>query len=328
MKTLQALTRGRGESGGYFLRSGEDSEFSVPAEDDSLDGLAVSEEEYWDRYYNYCEGNCDRSYEWNNGYLEERPVGDFQSSVMYRWFLHLLECYFSTYPAGIIANIEIGFRLALPHGTVIRKPDLGVVLHGNPVAAKPLDRNFKGIYDLCVESLSYSTREDIVRDTVQKKTEYARAGVKEYHILDARGMETAFYRLNARGTYSKIKPGKDGVLRSQVLPGFQFRISDLYTQPALEKLSEDPVYQDYVLPFYQKARHEAESQRLRAEQEKLRAEEERVRAEAEKHRADQSEKRFFEAARNMLANGLELERIMRYTGLSAEELGKLSESVL
>jgi len=314
MKTLRALDRVRSQDSGIRISAKEDFEPSG-----SLDGLAVSEEEYWDRYYNYCEGDSDFSYEWNNGYLEEKPVADFQSSMMYRWFLSLMECYFSAYPIGIMSNFEIGFRLALPHDTSIRKPDLGVVLHDNAVTANPGDSSFRGTFDLCVESLSYSSKRDIVRDTVQKKREYAGGGVREYYILDARGKKTAFYRLNKKGKYTEMKPGKDGIVRSEVLPEFQFEISDLYAQPSLEKLSEKEVYRHYVLPFYQKARQEAEAEKQRAEQEKRRAEQ-------EKQRADQAEKRFLEAARSMLANGLDMGRIMKYTGLSAEELALLSET--
>ncbi len=321
MKTLQALTRGRGEIAGFCLRSGQDRESFVP-DDDSLDGLAVSEAEYWERYYNYCEGNCDRSYEWNNGYLEERPLSDYESWLMYHWFVRLMDCFLTVHPIAKTMGLEFGFRLGLPRRKKsVRKPDLSVIRNDNPEVLHPDAQSYRGTFDMCIESLSRSRKSEIMRDTVEKKREYQNVRVKEYFILDARRIETAFYRLDAKGKYRNIVPENSDIINSEVLPGFRFRISDLYTQPSLEKLSENPVYQEYVLPFYQKARQEAESQRLMAQAEKQRAE-------AEKQRADQSEKRFFEAARTMLANGLEPERIMKYTGLSAEELGKLAEAAL
>ncbi len=290
----------------------EDTAYIGTGEEDivSENGRYVSEEEYWKKYYSHPDFN----YEWKNGYLEEKPMADFQSSLMYRWFLSILECYFSTYPLGKTVNLDIGFRLAFPGGISIRKPDLAVVLNDNPVMLNLADCNFEGIFDMCIESLSYSATDEIKRDTVEKKKEYQGAGVREYCILDARGKETAFYRLNTKGKYVKIKPGKNGIVRSRVLPGFQFAISDLYTQPSLEQLSADKVYGHYVLPFYQKARQRAESERQRAEQ--------------EKQRAEQAEKRFLETARNMLKNGLDIARIIKYTGLSADELSELSEKNL
>ncbi|MCP4109136.1 MAG: hypothetical protein GY749_27005, partial [Desulfobacteraceae bacterium] len=51
-------------------RTGHESLEEFPV---SEDGLAVSEDEYWEKYYEHP----DFSYEWNNGYLEERPVSDY-----------------------------------------------------------------------------------------------------------------------------------------------------------------------------------------------------------------------------------------------------------
>jgi Uma2 family endonuclease len=247
----------------------------------SEDGRYVSEEEYWENYYNHP----DFSYEWKNGYLEERPVSDFKGSLVYQWFSDILRRYFQTFPAGKIVNLEIGFRLALPGDISIRKPDTGIVLNSNPAMLNPEDCNFEGIFDLCVESLSYSKQKEIIRDTVEKKKEYQGIGVREYYILDARGKETAFYRLGEKGRYRKIRPADRDVIQSGILPGFQFRISDLYRQPSLEEMSGDAVYSGFVLPFHQQIRKLAESETLRAEAEKKRAETERQRAEQAEQRA-------------------------------------------
>jgi hypothetical protein len=42
----------------------------------------VTEAEYWEKYYN----DHDVIYEWNNGYLEEKPVSDYSTILMYKWF--------------------------------------------------------------------------------------------------------------------------------------------------------------------------------------------------------------------------------------------------
>ena len=54
-------------------------------------------------------------------------------------------------------------------------------------------------------------------------------------------------------------------MRSDVLPGFQFRITDLHRQPSLIEMAEDPLYQDFVLPEYR-------AQKVRAQQAEERAE--------------------------------------------------------
>jgi len=77
MKILQALNRREKDDYGVFIP--EQANLSE-------NGLAVSEDEYWAKYYNHLDFN----YEWKNGYLEEKPMADVQSSMMYRWFLSIL----------------------------------------------------------------------------------------------------------------------------------------------------------------------------------------------------------------------------------------------
>ncbi|MCB0061213.1 MAG: Uma2 family endonuclease, partial [Caldilineaceae bacterium] len=110
---------------------------------------------------------------------------------------------------------------------------------------------------------SHSSQTEIDRDVIQKKNEYAAAGVQEYYILDERNKETQFYRLSPAGIYLSI-PMPDGIVRSSVLPGFQFRLSDLYRLPDPPEMIEDVVYRDYVSPYLRAERMRAE----RAEQER------------------------------------------------------------
>ena len=233
----------------------------------SEDGLTVSEDEYREKYYEHP----DFSYEWNNGYLEERPVSDYEGYLMYEWFDGTLKNFLRVYPIGKKVGLGFGFRMALPHKTVIRKPDLAVVLNNNPAGLHLKDRTYSGIFDLCIEAVSDSTVKVKQRDTVVKKGEYEYAGVREYYILDPNKKETAFYRRNAYGIYEHIRPVRGDIIQSGVLPGFQFRISDLYRQPLPEQMVEDTVYQAFVLLSYQ-----AEKQRAEQAENQLLLEQERT----------------------------------------------------
>ncbi len=220
--------------------------------------LRVSEAEYWKTYYEYP----DRSYEWNNGLLEEKPMPDFLSISLYRWFSRLLEEYLTVFPIGQTMILEMGFRLELGKKRVsIRKPDLAVILHSNPVEAKPLERSFRGVCDLCIEFLSDSTPAEVERDTVHKKEEYAKAGVAEYYILDRLRKHTAFYFLNEQGVYERMKHQEPGVIHSRVLDRFAFRLEDLEKQVAFETLIEDPLYQPFLLKSFQQERQQKEKER-------------------------------------------------------------------
>ena len=66
--------------------------------------------------------------------------------------------------------------MVLPTKTTIRKPDLGVVLNSNPIPLGDHHRSYRGIFDICVESLSDSSQTEIDRDALIKQEEYATAG--------------------------------------------------------------------------------------------------------------------------------------------------------
>jgi Uma2 family endonuclease len=230
-----------------------------PSGEDALKAY-IPEALYWEHYYDYP----GISYEWNNGQLEVVPVTDYAKYMMYLWFLDILRDFLQVQPIARIIGLDLGFRLALPTKTTIRKPDLGVVLNSNPVLLRDNDRSYRGVFDLCIESLSDGSQTDIDRDTIIKREEYAAAGVQEYYILDERGIETQFYHLTERGLYQAM-PRTDGVIRSFVLPGFQFRIQDLYDQPAAPQMVQDPVYSNFISPFYRAELERAEREHERAE---------------------------------------------------------------
>ena len=252
---------------------------SVPAprQPPSADGLRVSEETYWRDYYL----ESDIHYEWHDGLLEEKPVSDYETYLVYAWFIRLLQHFLDTRPIAHMVALEMGFRLALPTGTVIRKPDFGVVLADNPQPLLPLDVSYHGVFDLCVEALSDHERRGIERDTVTKRAEYAAGGVPEYYILHRDPAHQAFLTRSGAGLYVPIAP-TDGVICSQVLPGLRFRLTDLCDQPTPEALRADPVYADFMLPGWLEAERRAEAQALRADAERQRADAEaRARQEAE-----------------------------------------------
>lgn len=264
MEKSRTKDKSKGPSAAWQTRA-------VPAAEEqrSKDGLRVSEEVYWADYYedpNFC-------YEWNDGILEEKPLPDYEQVQQYGWFQQLLRCFLEVHPIAKMLYLEMGFRLKLPQKIAIRKPDLFVVRHDNPVPLGDNERSYRGICDVCVEALSDSTKKEIERDTRQKKQEYELAGVHEYYILDARGAYTTFLRRTPRGNYTQLVPDR-GVIRSAVLPGFQFRIADLYRQPSLLDLSADEVYQGFVWREYQQEK--ARADRLAAKLRQLGIDEEAV----------------------------------------------------
>ncbi len=254
---------------------------SLPAEPTSRDGWAVSEEEYWAVYYEGSgDDHYDAQYEWNNGYLEEKSVSTYQVSAMTEWLILALQQYLDHEPiAKLIGSGTFGFRVQLVNSTTVRKPDVALVLNSNLHRLQKKDRSYHGIFDLCIESLSDSSKKDIERDTIEKKRDYAEAGVQEFYIIDDTN-RMAFYWLNDFGKYEALE---GDIIRSKLLPGFQFRKADLLRQPTLEEMAEDEVYRDYVLPGLTKQKNMAIQQ---AEQERQQKELALQQAEQERQEKD------------------------------------------
>ncbi len=145
-------------------------EWETPETDIPLseEGKKVSEAEYWEKYYEHP----DFSYEWKNGYLEVKPVSDYQCYLVFDWFQTLLGHFLTANPVAKRIGLEFGFRLELPYETVIRKPDLAVVMNDNPAVLGMNDCSYAGIFDLCIEAVSRSSKKETERDTKEKKSEY------------------------------------------------------------------------------------------------------------------------------------------------------------
>ena len=270
------------------------------------DGRCVTLEEYWDKWYENPYPDIDVSYEWNNGRLEAKPSHNAPQIVLCNWFLDLLRRYIETYPDAKLINLETGFVLTIedpadPSGQrkAVRKPDIGVILKSNPVSWGGIDQyHFDGVCDMVVEAISDATPAEVLRDTEEKKLDYALAGVKEYYILDPSREHMRFYRLIAGGRYQEIQPNADGVVASALLPGLQFRMQDLRRQRDLLELALDDVYSGYVIPAYKIAVDSAKAAEQRADAAAAaRREAAARRADAEAQRADAASQRADDAAR-------------------------------
>ncbi len=256
------------------------------------DGRYVTLEEYWAKWYENPYRDIDVSYEWNNGRLEAKPPHSAPQLVLCNWFLDLLRRYISTHAIAKLINLETGFVLTIedleePSGQreAVRKPDIGVILNSNPVSWGGVDqRHFDGVCDMVVEAVSDSTPAEVLRDTEEKRRDYALAGVKEYYILDPSGEHMRFYRLIPGGQYEEMQPDAEGVIGSEVLPGLQFRMVDMERQPDIMELALDDVYSGYVLPGLRAALAKAAAKKQRASAEAQRAEAEIAARQAAEHR--------------------------------------------
>ena len=287
-------------------------DLETPEEEDDLfserwhapmDGKRVSLEEYWERWYE-DEGH----YEWNNGTLEAKPMPNVEEHNLYVWFVQLLDHFLRPQPTYQMVGLETGFELHIPDPdspgskkTVVRKPDVGIIVPDNPVRMEKKDRTYHGTLDICVECVSKSSKRMVQRDTVVKKGEYLAGEIREYYILDPEAdsekTHTCFFRRTKAGAFVEITPDKNGIIHSVEMPGFRFRQEHLTKTPSMDVLIADPIY-DFVTPktraeIKQKDKLIAEKDQALAEKDetlakkdetiaKLQAELERIQSQREK----------------------------------------------
>ena len=127
METIQILPEIR------QYQPNEYQPFDFLVEDDfykySEDGRAVSEDEYWEKYYIHP----DYSYELNNGYLEVKPMTGHDGILLYTWFFELIRNFIKINPVAKPLIFETGFKPLIKKKKSVRKPDIGVILNSNPV---------------------------------------------------------------------------------------------------------------------------------------------------------------------------------------------------
>jgi Uma2 family endonuclease len=118
--------------------------------------------------------------------------------------------------------IRAPFVMRLEVVSAAREPDLMFVSQArlSLVTKTYLD----GPADMAVEIVS---PESSVRDRTEKLAEYEAAGVREYWLIDPERKRADFFEQGADRRYYPV-PLADGCYHSQVMPGFWFRVQELW----------------------------------------------------------------------------------------------------
>jgi Uma2 family endonuclease len=139
----------------------------------------------------------------------------------------------------ISRNLEFALQIYLKHHPVgkqfhapfdvyldkinVFQPDIIIVLRES--LGILTEEGAEGAPDLVVEILSPKTRR---LDLVNKKQEYARAGVKELWIIDPAPRIVTMYRFNLDGSEMVAELDENQGLTSALLPGWSFPGTALY----------------------------------------------------------------------------------------------------
>jgi Uma2 family endonuclease len=156
--------------------------------------------------------------ELSEGRLEFPPMPSEEHQDIVAFFYRLLFDFVTARRLGKVLFAPLKVRL---WDGKIREPDLAFMLEAH--AGRRENRYWQGA-DLVVEVVS---GDDPDRDWIEKRDEYARAGIPEYWIVDPRdGTLTVFTLSAGEKTYRRagqFSPGDTAV--SVLLPGLQVNVS-------------------------------------------------------------------------------------------------------
>jgi Uma2 family endonuclease len=139
------------------------------------------------------------------------------------WFLGtLLKLFVEKNALGSIHGPELQVRL---RAGLRRVPDLLFIAKEHRDILQ--DAHVEGATDLAIEIVSPGSEE---RDWREKYWEYEEAGVKEYWVIDPYSQTMAMYRLGEEERYHRVEL-KEGIYRSEVIPGFCLRPEWLWQEP-------------------------------------------------------------------------------------------------
>ncbi len=164
--------------------------------------------------------------EWVDGEMIEYmpPLPHHQQIT---WFLfRLLSGFVEALDLGMVGAGPLEFKL-WPGGPS-REPDVFYVSRARLGLLG--ERRFEGGPDIAIEVISTgSVREDRIR----KFTEYERAGVSEYWLIDPRPHQQAaeFYRRDESGVFQPVELDADGRYASTALPDLWLDVSWLWREP-------------------------------------------------------------------------------------------------
>lgn len=151
------------------------------------------------------------------------PVYEHQEFVGFLY--KLLSLFIEFFDLGIV--IPAPFEVKLWSGGPSREPD--VIFISREKQVNLTSQRFEGGPDLLIEIISPGS---VTEDRVHKFTEYERAGVREYWVIDPRPrqQQADFYILGADQFYHPAPIDEKGIFRSEVIPHFWFNIDWLWSE--------------------------------------------------------------------------------------------------
>ena len=171
-----------------------------------------------DEEYLALTDGCNRLVELTDGCVQQLPMPTFTHQAVLLALYRLFHDYLA--PRGGIAMVA-GLRMRIREGK-FREPD--VLLLRDRSDPRCQDRYWQGA-DLVVEVVS---PDDPARDLVEKRTDYAEAGIPEYWIVDPRNETIAVLALEGSSYAEQGVYTRGDTAASRLLDGFTADVSGVF----------------------------------------------------------------------------------------------------
>jgi Uma2 family endonuclease len=161
-------------------------------------------------------------YELVRGELREMaPAGNEHGKVTVRLTWRLAQ-HVEAHGFGVVFAAETGFRIGTDPDTV-RAPDVAFVAQARLDEVGPVEGYWPGAPDLVVEVVSPNDR---YTDVEEKTTDWLGAGTRMVLVVNPRKHIVTVYRSL---THITILTGSDTLSGDDVVPGWQVRVSDIFS---------------------------------------------------------------------------------------------------
>ena len=173
-----------------------------------------------DEAYLWLTDHSRRRIEFTDGRIEELPVPTFTHQAVLLFLYHLFHDYLR--PRGVA--MVSGLRMRIREGK-FREPDLLMLRERSD--PRNQDRYWLGA-DLVAEVVS---PDDPDRDLVEKRADYAEAGIPEYWIVDPRDETITVLTLDGEVYVEVGAYARGGTAASRLLDGFTAEVAALFDAP-------------------------------------------------------------------------------------------------
>ena len=170
--------------------------------------------------YLWLTDHSNRLIEFTDGYVQELPMPTFTHQAVLAFLYDLFRAYLK--PRGVVMFSALRMRI---RAGKFREPDL--LLLRDRADPRCQDRYWLGA-DLVVEVVS---SDNPGRDLVEKRADYAEAGIAEYWIADPRDETITVLTLQGDTYVEHGRYVRGGTATSRLLAGFAAEVSAVFDAP-------------------------------------------------------------------------------------------------